>query len=459
MSPRVLSSNEDRNQRILEALSRGPASAAEIFESLKISQASFSRSIQQLSNRILILLKIGGARAPQYALPRQLSRCEELIPVSRVDASGQVVSAGVLAMLVPRGAATIRDGVARLYDGLPPEVNHAAPSGFMGRHLAKASQAELGLPQSLKDWSDDNRVVYLCNRSSDVPGDLVFGNESLSRMLSRRALPPTPALERPAVFPKLAMASAADSAGTSSAGGEQPKFTIEMSDTGHVLVKYALSGTRMAELLRLEQLALQALQEQGLPAARTHLHVFENERFEDMVFLEIERFDRVGRHGRRGMVSAGAYDDEYFGHRDSWPDFARRLVKAAVLSEQGVFPILVQQAFSHLIGNTDTHFENLSLMLGDSGEVRSVAPAYDVLPMIYAPGTATGIDPALDPITPGLGRVGASEAVWTAAGRAALDFWARATGEAALSEGMRQVARINLERVRSFVWPLAPTLQ
>ena len=444
-----------RAERILELLLRGPASAVEACRALEMSQASFSRSIQDLQKRpdskLLVLPKVGGARAPLYAVARQLPRCEAVVPVHRVDAAGRVAQIGFVAMLQPRGSATLRDGAGRLYDGLPPELHHAAPSGFIGRRLASASQAELGLPPNLKDWNDDHRVVFLCNRSPDVPGNLVFGNESLTQLLMRRATPAHAADARSTVFPTLALRSAAESAGTSSAGGEQPKFSVEMEDTGHVLVKYAKAGTRMAELLRLEHLALRALEEHGVAAATTWLH-----HHQDLVFLEVQRFDRVGRSGRLGVISAGAYDDEHFGSRDNWADFARRLVKAGALSEPDALPIRVLQAFSQLIGNTDTHFENLSLMLDDSGQVAKVAPAYDMLPMCYAPGSASGIDPALDPVRPSIGRIGPDPAVWDVAARAALRFWSRASEEAGLSEAMRAVARLNHAQVQSFVEPLVP---
>ena len=368
-----------------------------------------------------------------------------------VDADGRVKEAGFVTMLIPRGSATVRDGVGRLYEGLPPEVNHAAPAGFIGRTLAKACHQELGLPKTLRDWNDDHRVVFLCNRSSDLPGNLVFGNESLTRLLTQRTQPALSGAARATEFHRMAKASAEESAGTSSAGGEQPKFAVEMEDTGHVLVKYAASGSRMADLLRMERLALNALKDNGFGAATTHLHEFDN-----VTFLEVERFDRVGRHGRVGMISAGAFDDEHFGSRDNWADFARRLVKAKVLTEASAVPILVQQAFSQLIGNTDTHFENLSPMLDARGDVSSVAPAYDILPMCYAAGSASGMDPELVPVQPTVGRIGANAAVWEFAARAALAFWNAVVSDPAISQAMREVAKINREQVTTFVGPLRP---
>jgi len=444
-----------RTDFVLEQLRGGAVTAVDVCRSAEISQASFSRSIQDLRSRfgesLLSLARVGGQRAPLYALARDVPRCESVIPVHRVDESGRVSSAGFTAMLVPRGCATLRDGVGRLFDGLPPELHHAAPAGFMGRRLATATHAELGLPPHLRDWSDDHLLTFLCNRSSNAPGNLVFGNESLTRLLRERAQPVMTAAARQVDFPRLAMAAAAEDANSAQVGGEQPKFTAAMEDIGHVLVKHARSDTRMADLLHMEHLALRTLGDHGIAAAATHRHEFGG-----MTFLEIERFDRVGRTGRLGMISAGAYDDEHFGSRDNWADFARRLVKAEVLDEAAVMPILVQQAFSQLTGNTDTHFENLSLMLDAHGEVSSVAPAYDILPMCYAPGSASGMDPELKVIQPSVGRIGANPAVWEIAARAALAFWDAASTDTAISPPMREVAKLNRAQVAAFVEPLLP---
>lgn len=396
-----------------------------------------------------ILQRVEESRAPLYAGARQIPRCELVMPVHLIDEAGRIEDAGFVAMLSPRGSATLRDGIGRVYDGLPPEVHDVAPSGFIGRNLAKASHDDLDLPSNPRDWSDEHKMTFLCNRSSDVPGNLVFGNESLGQLLNRRALLPLSSSVRSTEFYRMAMESVAADAGASSAGGEQPKFSVEMQDTGHVLVKYARTGTRMADLLRMEHLALKALQQHGVRAAKTYIHEYHG-----LTFLEVVRFDRIGRFGRVGMISAGAYDDEHFGSRDNWADFARRMVKSGALDEEAATPILVQLAFSQLIGNTDTHFENLSLMLDERGQIAQVAPAYDILPMCYAPGSASGIDPELIPITPSVGRIGIAPAVWEIAARAALDFWNWASTDDAICAEMREVAKLNQERVSSFVAPL-----
>ena len=113
-------------------------------------------------------------------------------------------------------------------------------------------------------------------------------------------------------------------------------------------------------------------------------------------------------------------------------------------------------AFSELIGNTDRHFENISLLIDEAGEYQGIAPAYDILPMRYAP-IGGGMDPDLTPIEPRIGTIGPRPQVWERAARAAERFWRAAQTEvlaAPVSQAMRRLAAQNLEVVRRFVAPL-----
>ena len=220
------------------------------------------------------------------------------------------------------GGATLEktDKATMLYEGLPPYMAFAAPSGFLGRQLAQEAAGSQCFPASLKDWSDEHRVAYLFTQGLNLPGNLVFGDVTLQKEMALRAAAPIPAAEALAHYVAMASALKAASYG-SSAGGEQPKFLSLTEGAGHVIVKFAKRGSRMAELLPLEHLALRALGEVGVPAAPTRLLAAG-----DYVFLEVVRFDRVGPTGRIGMLSAGSVDDEFFGRRDSWP--ARSALRA-----------------------------------------------------------------------------------------------------------------------------------
>ena len=315
----------------------------------------------------------------------------------------------------------------------------AAPSGFLGRQTAHAVAADLQLPDSLRDWSDDHCAAYLLARGWNLAGDLVFSDAALAQLMEFRSVAPTASGLKLELYRQMTSNMKGSAVG-SSAGGEQPKFLAYTEDRGHVLVKFAALGTRMAELLRMENVALDCLRGTGVPCATTHF--VEHAGY---AYLEVERFDRPGAHGRVGMVSAGALDDEIFGQRDSWSQFADRCEARRLLGAEQARRLHIMAAYSELIGNSDRHFENISLLLDGTGDVCDVAPAYDILPMKYAP-IGAGVAPDLSPMAPKLGSIGARAGVWNAAGRAAEEFWATCRGDEriGLSSSMRALAGLNL---------------
>lgn len=397
--------------------------------------------------------RLTGQRTPLYALLRQLPM--GLNPRQRIHrylGQGHVRPFAEVEFLA--GGATLEkaDKATMLYEGLPPYMAFAAPSGFLGRQLAQEAAGSQLFPASLKDWSDEHRVAYLFTQGLNLPGNLVFGDVPLQKEMALRAAAPIPAAETGAHYVAMASALKVASYG-SSAGGEQPKFLSLTEGAGHVIVKFAKLGSRMAELLPLEHLALRALGEVGVPAAPTRLLAAG-----DTVFLEVARFDRVGPTGRIGMLSAGSVDDEFFGRRDSWPEFAARCEQAKYLLPGDARQVDTMAAFSELIGNTDRHFENISLLIDEAGEYKGIAPAYDILPMRYA-SIGGGMDPDLTPIEPRIGTIGPKTEVWERAARAAERFWLAAQTEvlaAPVSQEMRRLAAQNLEVVRKFVAPLLP---
>lgn len=427
-------------------------SAAQLVAALGVSQPTLSRTIQSLA-RSVTSFRIPGHRTPQYALLRELPRgLNARQRIYRCLGQGNVEPFAEVEFL--SGGATLeRMGKAtRLYEGLPPYMSFAAPSGFLGRQIAHEAAKAPGFPASLKDWNDDHRVACLFTMSVNLPGNLVFGDASLQTELDFRNVTPTPAAGKLADYAGMA----AQLKGTvygSSAGGEQPKFLWLTEDAGHVIVKFAKRGSRMAELLPLEHLALRSLAEAGVPASRTQLLVSD-----EYVFLEVQRFDRMGLTGRVGMLSAGAVDDEFFGKRDSWPEFAARCEQEKYLSAEDARHVDTMAAFSELIGNNDRHFENISLLIREDGEYQGIAPAYDILPMRYA-SIGGGVDPDLTTIEPKVGTIGAKPEVWRRAHEAAERFWVAARDEALeglVSGAMRELASRNLVRAREFVGPLLP---
>ena len=70
----------------------------------------------------------------------------------------------------------------------------------------------------------------------------------------------------------------------------------------------------------------------------------------------------------------------------NWIDATSELQRLGLIDAGSLVPIQRLQAFGELIGNTDMHFGNLAFFLEDSVPLQ-VTPAYDMLPMLWAPGS------------------------------------------------------------------------
>ncbi len=88
---------------------------------------------------------------------------------------------------------------------------------------------------------------------------------------------------------------------------------------------------RWADLLVCEQLASQCVPNlPGLTAARSSIH-----RFSGRTFLEVERFDRHGAHGRSALCSWAAINNAWFGlSKRPWSEGAQRLVERGLIASE-----------------------------------------------------------------------------------------------------------------------------
>jgi hypothetical protein len=370
-----------------------------------------------------------------------------VFPVYRIDEAGNVHPLGVLRTLVggqywwqPEDP----DHKNRRFDYLPWFIQDMRPDGFVGRAFAQRLGAELGLPVKLNDWADDDVLLALSRRGEDHIGNLVIGEESIDRYLrstQRRSLG-IPWLARQQVYADLANAAMAGDPAGSSAGGEQPKFAAMLKDGGesrHVLVKFSpvltsVEGQRWADLLHCEHLALEIVREAGIAAASSRILAADNR-----VFLEVDRFDRIGTFGRTSIFSLRSIDSEYVGAGDDWARCASGLLRVGVISAEDARKMRWLKVFGNLIGNTDMHLGNLSFIRVQS-KFYSLAPVYDMLPMLYRP--VSGETP-LREFAPQAQAMDVAD-VWPEALRFALRFWDRASNESGVSVEFRQICRGNL---------------
>ncbi len=415
-------------EELLGTLRRmGLATAADLCARLGISQPTLSRLIRDAGPSIC---RLGRARATRYALTREVGSLGRRVPVRRIDERGEPQVVGTLCILSePRFWLERDTGTGELFDGLPPFVDDMSPKGYLGRGFAERFP-DLNLPASIRDWSTDHQLIAVARRGEDCTGNRIVGDESFTRFLAAEVNE----VERE-TFPQLAEQAALREVG-SSAAGEQPKFTA-FTGGRHVVVKFTggdpgPATRRWRDLLRCEELALRIVAEAGHPAAVAAIHDVDG-----MRFLEVERFDRVGRRGRLGLLSLFAINNAYLGGTHNWATAARQLLAEGRITAEDDRRIRWLEAFGQLIANSDRHLGNVSFFWDGEPRFR-LAPAYDMLPMLFAPLGGTVVE---RPFTPPRPTADTFE-VWRDAARWATTYWDRAASLADLSPDFRERARV-----------------
>ncbi|PIJ41561.1 type II toxin-antitoxin system HipA family toxin YjjJ [Tatumella sp. OPLPL6] len=362
----------NRTESIRLQLQQSPMTAKQLTEKLEISQPTLSRALKNMESDIV---KIGAGPSIHYALKHPYRGFRDA-PIYRISETGKIKLLGELIPVYPQGFVMCQtDGVIHHSDGLPWWLFDMRPQGYLGRAFASAFSSELGISSNPETWQDDDVIRALLSHGHDSVGNLLIGEKAKEHFLAM----PTPApIDRDQHYPQLALSSSLGEVPGSSAGGEQPKFCT-FSARGHVLVKFTARednsvSERWRDLLLAEHLALQVL---GVDTTIIDLG--------SQRFLEIPRFDRQHALGRIGIFSLRALEAEFIGKaREPWPSLVKLLA-----NQQHVVPEAVQEAatlwgFGVLIGNTDMHHGNLSF-ISEKGRPYQLAPAYDMLPMGFAP--------------------------------------------------------------------------
>jgi hypothetical protein len=211
----------------------------------------------------------------------------------------------------------------------------------------------------------------------------------------------------------------------------------------HVLVKFsgndASPGSqRWADLLVCEHLAHQTIfQALGIAASQSSIC-----RGGGRTFLEVVRFDRHGEYGRSPVCSWLALNAALLGVPDpSWIAGASALLREKLITRETADDIARIWHFGQLIGNTDMHEGNLSFRPG-----LSLAPVYDMLPMMYAPVRGVELpDRQLSPQLP----LPDESALWMQAAHAAIAFWDAAAADRRISPPFRSICKENAKLLRT----------
>lgn len=372
----------DRFTQIRTTLAAGPVPAGALCAGLGITRPTLARALASMPGEIVTL---GAARSTRYTLRDNFRGLPDM-PVYRVNATGQIEPIGQLIPVRPDGFVMVAfDGTATHHDGLPWWLTDMRPQGFLGRAYARQHATGLGLPADVRRWSDTDALRALLLNGGDAVGNLLLGDRARDRFVNA----PTPKVVGSQDYPRLAAEALNVGETWSSAGGEQPKFCT-YTENGHVLVKFSVDddnaiASRWRDLLLAEHLALETLTAGAVPAALSRVVDTEAQRF-----LELERFDRVGTHGRHAVLSLASLDGEFVGNATApWPVVTLELARQKVITAQAHAGVTLLYAFGTLIGNTDMHAGNLSFV-SDRGRPYELSPAYDMLPMTFSP-TAGGV--------------------------------------------------------------------
>lgn len=428
-----------------------------------LSRATLMRMVKALGEQVVVR---GAARRTTYAARRPIRGSSRSIPLYLIDINGRGSEIASIDPVYPNGCAVrfttsftwpltpeMADG---WFPGLPYPLDDMRPQGFLGRHFAHAYATLLQVPEDPQKWQEDDVLYVLSTMASDSLGNYILGEQAYRRHLDtvQRGYPTVSDEGLALAYPALAVTAMAAGVAGSSAGGEFPKFTACRERAGqktHVIVKFSGNDDtpgvqRWSDLLVCEHLALHAVaQSLALAAARSQIHQVANR-----TFLEVERFDRHGEFGRSSVCTWAALEAALFGMAGaSWSSAAVRLRDEGLISATTASDIASLWHFGRLIGNTDMHEGNLAFEPASSaGGELTLAPAYDMLPMLYAP--VRGVELPLRKFAPALPLPNEYE-VWRSAAAAAIEFWQSAGCDVRISADFRAVCRENGQEVERLV--------
>ena len=444
----------------LQFLQHGVRSAEELARSARVSQPTISRALRRLPDS---LVRIGRGRSTRYGLANPIGDLGSDWPLYVIGSEGAPEQIGRLFSLLggkywlDAGTNTWPSLMDSNFEGnvfpdLPWFLDDYRPQGFLGRAFARKHAAALGQQTNPAGWSGRTVVEAMLRFGGDFSGAFVLGRDALAAAMSGE---PTPAAhgERSSQYPRLAeLALRGDLVG-SSAGGEQPKFVTSVSDpqgVRPVIVKFSPpmnedAGRRWADLLFAEHTACRVLAEKGYEVPRGEIIDAGGCRY-----LEVDRFDRTKNGGRLPVISLRALAAALLdGVAVPWPSAAASLLENGWLGQEQAGQLASIWEFGRLIGNTDMHDGNTSLIFAPRKPVR-LAPVYDMLPMAYRPDS--------------FGRVhGVSEEQLGACASAppgreremAESFWVSLAGSEMVSKEFRAIAQAHVKALRGKVQPRA----
>lgn len=425
--------------------------AGELLKRLGVSRPSLMRAIAELDGQVI---SRGRARRTAYAARRSIRGNSAPLPLYRIDESGRAHEVGLLEPVYPAGCAMtfieafpwpLDDEMADgWFHGVPYPLGDMRPQGFLGRNFAHQFAAILQVDDAVNRWSEDDVLHVLSVVGWDQPGNYILGEQALRRFLEvqQHGIHFLSDDEVETDYPQRALQALKFGEAESSAAGEFPKFTARRwrGMPTNVIVKFSgADGSpqeqRWADLLVCEHLALTTIAD-TLQLRAAHSRIYQ---FAGRTFYEVDRFDRHGEFGRSGVCTWFELNAALFCGTGSWSDGAKALFEANYISEETAQQIRLLEHFGRLIANSDMHDGNLAFL----PDLR-LAPAYDMLPMMYAP--SRGVELVERKFVPAL-PVPRERKTWVQAAAAAIVFWRRVESDNRISEEFRSIANANAAQV------------
>jgi hypothetical protein len=436
----------DRTVQLKTMLEHSLQTSASLQRGLGVSQATVSRLVRQAGQDVIV---VGRGRSTRYGLATEVFDSGYVQPLFEVREGGALQQIGELRAFAWGGFYVITDdshwwlrGVSKtgIFESLPYFLYELCPAGFLGRMIARSLAEDWGFPSDPRRWTDWQIGRYLLRRGHDLPGNLVVGEAAAHRA---NELEPVAFTSRRKGYPQRVREVTGTGPVGSSAVGEQPKFTAYDRKLGHLIVKYSPLGdspitARKLDLLRAEADALAVLRELSVEVAPCTVRDVMGR-----VYLESQRFDRVGARGRRASISMSMVDAEYTGAGQGWTNVGAALAEASLLSKEDLLDIGIAETFGHWIGNNDMHLGNLSLSPGAKGF--SLLPVYDMAPMAFAPREESLPVPSLRPPL----RTKHNEHCWDRTRQAAEGYFASIADDSAYSDDFRDIAGEEALRLRN----------
>jgi hypothetical protein len=420
-------------------------SAAQLQAATGKSQPSISLALKALGlgHPDGAVQRLGAARSTRYALTQRIQGLPARHELLCDGPDGVPQHFGELTYLTgDRVHVRSRSHEWLVQGGLPWFLAPLQPQGFLGRELARLRP---DFPADPERWSLAQVLYFAVNHVRDPSGAFALQGPEWPDARGARKEASTLGYACDQMAAQVGIGLPAGS----SAAGEQPKFLLHDSDDARWIVKFSPPrgtpfGERWHALLHLEKLALDVLQDKGVPCAQSRI-----EETATRTFLLSRRFDRSAVFGFRHLVAAAAVHDHFVqSPRQHWVATCRALVALNLLSAADLNTTIQAYVFGQFIGNTDMHFGNLSFFVQDLTRPSfELAPLYDMLPMMWRPGIHSGnLDP--EPVRPPPALT--VDAVPVDAVRHwAVEYWQRAAAMATLGPEIQSVCEVNARRVAS----------